>query len=191
VAGLAGASVPQGSARPPVMTPSQLKATQPMRIVEADDDDDPATADTIPPAESRAESRERSTAAPSHAAATPPTGDTGSHDGKLNVDDPGMSPGGSGAEGRRGSIGSIGSIDATPKVGPGGPDHAATDPAAPGTSDDDIADDKTDETVEIAPVAPGGKPDAKPTADLEVAPGSELAGDAERVRAPNKDKDAG
>jgi hypothetical protein len=174
---------------PPGRTPSQLKATQPMRIVDDDDDGNVATADTLPPPEPprldpppEVPPRPAADAAPEAGAAPETTPDEaarakagGDRDAKLHK-----------------------ATDA----GPGEP-SPAKHPAKP----DDISDDKPDETVEVDPVASGDHPaDAKPPGDHEhvppiadgakpvdpdAAPAELATADTGRVRVSGKDKDAG
>ncbi|HEU4732676.1 MAG TPA: protein phosphatase 2C domain-containing protein [Kofleriaceae bacterium] len=184
---------PATSVTPPHVSPSHLKATQPMRIVE--DEEDGATADTIPPGAARPAVAPE---APATATAAPGSDDQGDQAARA-------AQGAAGDAARPGNAGSAGEPASAPtKPAPGDKDHVKAD-AAPDQRDpdqaggetgeepgrqgdapqgkadrgdmDDIADEKLDETVEVKPVAAGARAAraarANPASDHDpAAPGS-------------------
>jgi serine/threonine protein phosphatase PrpC len=174
------APAPPLSVTPPAMTPSQLKATQPMRIVEDGDDVDAAIADTLPPPEPP------KLDPPPEVPPRPATADGGTPGAKADAA-PGEE---SSATPNARAAGPGGKPDGKAGATPGEPSSARPEDAA-------AMDDKTDTTVEVDPVAPGpaaatpisdgakpAEPDAEhPAADTgRVIPGPGRA---------SKDKDAG
>ncbi|HET7504570.1 MAG TPA: protein phosphatase 2C domain-containing protein [Kofleriaceae bacterium] len=196
------------SVTPPATSPTQLKSTQPMRIVE--DSEDAATADTIPPGVTRpaaAPGRPASDAAAAPARPAGATEDAGDAASPRNGAGPDSAPTAPTAPAGDGNhVKADAAPDGSSDAKAGKAEHEPSGDGGDPQDERDLADEKLDETVEVKPVSAGARAaraKASPTTDHESAanggedgtpgdaPGEISTADTGRVSVPSKDKGTG